>query len=132
MSFHRFVLFISCLLLSLGWAATVHAKAYSLTGGGAQFQVGGGLPLPIQLTNPSATGTVFPTLLIPAKAGQVIHPDDVENAVNSQSFPTKHPESRLICKCKGLFNTRIEFMISCDRKFSVSGLNLLKQFRQTF
>jgi len=72
MLFHRFVLFISCLLLSLGWAATVHAKAYSLTGGGAQFQVGGGLPLPIQLTNPAATGTVFPTLLIPAKTGQVI------------------------------------------------------------
>ena len=72
MSFHRFVLFVSCLLLSIGWAATVHAKAYSLTGGGAQFQVGGGLPLPIQLTNPAATGTVFPTLLIPAKAGQVI------------------------------------------------------------
>jgi hypothetical protein len=72
MSFHRFVLFISCLLLSLAWATTVHAKAYSLTGGGGQFQVGGGLPLPIQLTNPAATGTVFPTLLIPAKSGQAI------------------------------------------------------------
>jgi hypothetical protein len=72
MSLNRLMLFISCLLLSFGWAAAVHAKAYSLTGGGGQFQVGGGLPLPIQLTNPTATGTVFPALLIPAKAGEVI------------------------------------------------------------
>jgi hypothetical protein len=72
MSFHRVMLFISCLLLSFVWATTVHAKAYSLTGGGGQFQVGGGLPLPIQLTNPTATGTVFPSLLIPAKMGQAI------------------------------------------------------------
>jgi hypothetical protein len=72
MSLNRLMLFISCLLLSFGWAAAVHAKAYSLTGGGGQFQVGGGLPLPIQLTNPTATGTVFPSLLIPAKTGQAI------------------------------------------------------------
>ncbi|MBW1843331.1 MAG: hypothetical protein JRE38_10540 [Deltaproteobacteria bacterium] len=72
MSFHRFMLVISCLLLSFAWVTTVHAKAYSLTGGGGQFQVGGGLPLPIQLTNPTATGTVFPSLLIPVKTGQAI------------------------------------------------------------
>jgi hypothetical protein len=68
----RIVLVLSCLLLGLGWAVTAQAKLYSLTGGGGQFQIGGGLPLPIQLTNPTATGTVFPALLIPAKAGEII------------------------------------------------------------
>jgi hypothetical protein len=72
MSLNRLMLFISCLLLSFGWAAAVHAKNFSLVNGGGQFQVGGGLPLPIQLTNPTATGTVFPALLVPAKTGQVI------------------------------------------------------------
>jgi hypothetical protein len=72
MSLNRLMLFISCLLLSFGWVATVHAKNFSLVNGGGQFQVGGGLPLPIQLTNPTATGTVFPALLVPAKTGQVI------------------------------------------------------------
>jgi hypothetical protein len=69
MSFNRMILFISCALLSLGWAVTAHAKAYRLTGGGGQLQIGGGLPLPIQITNPTATGTVFPQLLIPANTG---------------------------------------------------------------
>ncbi len=69
----RLVLAISCLSLVFGLSITAQARPYSLTGGGGQFQVGGGLPLPIQLTNPTATGTVFPTLLIPAKAGQVIN-----------------------------------------------------------
>jgi hypothetical protein len=68
-SFNRMILFISCALLSLGWAVTAHAKPYRLTGGGGQIQIGGGLPLPIQLTNPAFTGTNFPPLLVPAKTG---------------------------------------------------------------
>jgi hypothetical protein len=66
------MLFTFCLLLGFGWAVTAHSKAYSLTGGGGQVQVGGGLPLPIQITNPTVTGTVFPSLQIPVKAGAAI------------------------------------------------------------
>jgi hypothetical protein len=69
----RLVLGISCLLLIFGLSMTAQARMYSLTGGGGQIQIGGGLPLPIQLTNPTATGANFPTLLIPAKTGEVIN-----------------------------------------------------------
>lgn len=63
----RLTLPFACLLLVLGWAGMAPAATYSLSGSsGAQFQIGGGLPLPVQLTNPTATGTMFPTLLIPA------------------------------------------------------------------
>ena len=48
----RLMLVISCLVFGLVWAVTAQAKPYSLTGGGGQLQIGGGLPLPIQLTNP--------------------------------------------------------------------------------
>jgi hypothetical protein len=68
MSFKRFPLFIACLLLGLGWAVTAQAKTYALAGDtGAQLHIGGGLPLPIQFTNPTRTGTVFPELLIPIR-----------------------------------------------------------------
>jgi hypothetical protein len=56
--------------LSFGLAGTSQAQhAYPLTGGGLQYQIGGGLPLPIQATNPAWTGTVFPPLLIPPLGG---------------------------------------------------------------
>jgi len=60
------------LMLSLGLAGTSHAQAYPLAGGsGLQYQIGGGLPLPIQAVNPTATGTVFPNLLVPPLGGTV-------------------------------------------------------------
>jgi len=76
----RRVLLIASLALTFGWSATSQAQqctagtpenclAYPLTGGGLQYQIGGGLPLPIQATNPTATGTVFPNLLVPPVAG---------------------------------------------------------------
>jgi len=74
MSLKRLVLFTTALLLGLGWTVSAQAQTaqYSLTGGGGQLQIGGGLPLPIQLTNPTATMTVFPQLLIPVAPGQHI------------------------------------------------------------
>jgi hypothetical protein len=71
MSFNRIVLLAFCVLLGFGLAVTAHAasRIYNLTGGGLQIQIGGGLPLPIQLTNPAATGPIFPNLLVPVKPG---------------------------------------------------------------
>ena len=72
-------LFVSCLILGLGLglagtAGAAATRSYSLAAGsGGQFQVGGGLPLPIQATcNATCTGTVFPPLLIPAKSGATV------------------------------------------------------------
>ncbi len=70
--FNRFMLSVSCTLLGFGWAVSAHAETYSVTGGGGQIQIGGGLPLPIQLTNSAVTGTVFPPLLVPVRAGAVV------------------------------------------------------------
>lgn len=73
MSLKRLTLPFACLLLVLAWSGTAAAKTYALGGSsGGQLQIGGGLPLPIQLTNPTATGTMFPTLLVPAKAGATV------------------------------------------------------------
>ena len=51
-------------------AGPADATYYSITGGGAQFQIGDGLPIPLQPNKtmsggPIGTGTVFPPLLIP-------------------------------------------------------------------
>ena len=82
MSFKRFALCIAFLFLGLSLASMAqagHGKKYLLSGGGAQFQIGGGLPLPIQPVittgagNATVTGSVFPTLLIPPKAGVIIN-----------------------------------------------------------
>jgi hypothetical protein len=69
-------LFIFCLVLGFGWAVTANAQLtanqqrYRLMDGGGQLQIGGGLPLPIQVTVPGAWDlTVFPPLLIPVKPG---------------------------------------------------------------
>jgi len=72
MSLERFVSCLACLLLALGGAATARAKTYSLTGGGGQLAIGDGLPLPIQVFPTSATGTVFPPLLVPANTAKII------------------------------------------------------------
>jgi hypothetical protein len=75
MSLKRLVLSIVTLLAVLGLSATAQAKRYSLTGGGAQLQIGGGLPLPIQVKPLTGGGmeayggTVFPPLLIPVRNG---------------------------------------------------------------
>lgn len=51
-------------------AGTAQAQnAYPIAGGGLQYQIGGGLPLPIQLTSPAYTGTNFPPLLVPPVGG---------------------------------------------------------------
>ncbi len=69
----RLMLPVACLLVALGWAGASSAATYSLGGSsGGQLQIGGGLPLPVQLTNPAATGTVFPTLLVPPKPGALL------------------------------------------------------------
>jgi hypothetical protein len=85
MSLKRFTLPFVCALLVLGLAGAASAQTYLLgSGSGAQFQIGGGLPLPIQLTDanfnavvdwgssgPSGTfgpgASVFPPLLVPRK-----------------------------------------------------------------
>ncbi len=64
-----------CILLVLGFgsASTAQAANYSLSGGGGQFHIGGGLALPIQPAATAAvTGTVFPPLLIPVAPGSKI------------------------------------------------------------
>ena len=82
----RLTLPFVCLMLVLGWALTAGAQQTYLlgSGSGAQLQIGGGLPLPIQLTdaNLDATvdwgasgsagsmgpgGGVYPPLLIPRR-----------------------------------------------------------------
>lgn len=74
MPLKRFSLCTAVLLLAFGLlAGTAQAihdpplRQFSLTGGGGQIQIGGGLPLPIQATcNATCTLTNFPPLLIPA------------------------------------------------------------------
>lgn len=86
MSLKRLTLPFACLLLVLGSAGTALAavKSYSLAGNsGGQLQIGGGLPLPIQLTSPTATGTMFPTLLIPPVPGATVM-GTTTNASNQQ------------------------------------------------
>jgi hypothetical protein len=64
---------IATLLVALAFAGASQAQYYSVTGGGGQAQIGGGLPLPIQAATtmgtgmgpPIGTGTLFPPLLIP-------------------------------------------------------------------
>src|SRR5262245_3355100 len=67
------LLVAASLTLTFGLAGTSRAQnAYPLAGGGGsglQYQIGGGLPLPIQATNPAATMTVFPNLLVPPLGG---------------------------------------------------------------
>jgi hypothetical protein len=73
---HSKSLRIAALLVAITWAGTAQAQQYySVTGGGGQAQIGGGLPLPIQaattggtMMSPIGTGTMFPPLLIPLNA----------------------------------------------------------------
>ena len=65
-------LFVAFLSLALGlMAGSAQALDFSLTGGGGQFHIGNGLMLPIQQAaiTTVTTGTVFPSLLVPVKAG---------------------------------------------------------------
>ena len=59
------------MLLGILFAGTAQARNYSLTGGGAQLQIGNGLPLPIQAAT-AGTGNVFPNLLIPVNAVNIV------------------------------------------------------------
>lgn len=73
---------LACLLLVLAWAGAAQAANYTVTGGGAQGQIGDGLMIPIQdpttMSPPTGaglqrgTGTMFPPLLMPAKAGAAV------------------------------------------------------------
>jgi hypothetical protein len=78
MSLKRLAFRVAAVSLSLAWAVTAQAATYSLTGGGGGWQIGGGLPLPVQAVNftvggnPTNTGTNFPPLLIPAKVGAIV------------------------------------------------------------
>jgi hypothetical protein len=61
------------LAFTLGLATSAQAKKFSVTGGGGQLHIGDGLALPIQPSATSATtGTVFPPLLVPVKAGGAV------------------------------------------------------------
>jgi hypothetical protein len=64
----------ACMLVALGYAAAAQAQTtyYSVTSGGGQAAIGGGLPLPIQLASPAYTGTMFPPLLIPPNPNKPI------------------------------------------------------------
>jgi hypothetical protein len=95
MSLERLGLPVACLLLVLGLTGTAGAQQTYLLGAGSggQVQIGGGLPLPIQLTDAnfdlvvdwgssavvSGPGTmgpgagVFPPLLIPPRPGVLIN-----------------------------------------------------------
>ncbi len=62
-------------LLGLGLTTAAQAaRTFPLTGGGAQLHIGNGLALPIQAAIPNfpLTPTMFPTLLVPAKAAQFV------------------------------------------------------------
>jgi len=73
MSIKRLVLCIALLSVGFLLATSAQAKKFALTGGGGQVHIGNGLMLPIQAAATSATaGTVFPTLLVPPKAGAVV------------------------------------------------------------
>jgi hypothetical protein len=93
MSLERLGLPVACLLLVLGLAGAAGAQQTYLLGAGSggAIQIGGGLPLPIQLTDGPDLGStpdwgasgsagptmgvgagVFPPLLIPPKAGILI------------------------------------------------------------
>ena len=61
-------------------ASGAHATYYSVTGGGAQFQIGHNRPLPLQ-NPPIAYGTMFPPLLIP------VNPDPAKALVQQTAGP---------------------------------------------
>jgi hypothetical protein len=63
------------MLFAVGIAGAANANYFSIAGGGAQFQIGDGLPIPIQINKtpmggPIGTMTKFPPLLIPANPDQ--------------------------------------------------------------
>jgi hypothetical protein len=106
---------IACLLVALGWAATAHAQAwYSISSNpadsGGQAQIGGGLPLPIQLATSSMGGTMstggaigtgmnFPPLLIPvgkAAVQQTAGPDPKQITVPVGAFRRHSTVSKVI------------------------------------
>lgn len=73
MSFKRILVFIAALSMTLAFSGAVQAKKFSLSGGGGQAHIGNGLMLPIQAAATAATtGTVFPNLLVPVKAGATL------------------------------------------------------------
>jgi hypothetical protein len=102
MTFKRLVLFSGLFLLGLGSAVATQAADYNLVGGGGQFQIGGGLPLPIQVVettggtmmNNVATGTVFPPLLVPTVPGKTVMGTTVM-AVQKQLTVPQHVLSRV-------------------------------------
>jgi hypothetical protein len=67
------------------FASGASATYYSVTGGGAQFQIGYNRPLPLQLPSTSkgfiGTGTMFPPLLIP------VDPDPARALVQQTAGP---------------------------------------------
>jgi hypothetical protein len=81
-------LWITCLLIVIGWAGASQAQCTNLpgpslepcyvlgAGSGGEAQIGDGLLLPIQPTtiagSPAGTGTMFPPLLIPGNPAKVI------------------------------------------------------------
>lgn len=86
MRFERVALFIALLFLSPSLASVAQAagvKYLISAGSGGQYQIVGGLPLPIQpvvttgLGNATVTKTVFPPLLVPP----------VSNAILNQATP---------------------------------------------
>ncbi len=105
-------LVIALLSLGLGLAGTAAAgtRSYSLGNeSGGQLQIGGGLPLPIQVVNkvpptpsgiPTYTGAKFPPLLIPV----------VQSASISQTT-TKTGMARMIMVPKGVLSKPAAFTI---------------------
>ena len=77
------------LLALAGQSAPAAAEYYSVTGGGAQFQIGNEIPLPLQpavpvsktVGKPIGTMTMFPPLLIP------VNPDPAKALIRQTSGP---------------------------------------------
>jgi len=77
------------LLALAGQSAPAAAEYYSVTGGGAQFQIGNEIPLPLQpavpvskaVGKPIGTMTMFPPLLIP------VNPDPAKALIQQTSGP---------------------------------------------
>ena len=92
----------ACMLVALGFTAAAQAQTtyYSVTSGGGQAQIGGGLPLPIQPASPAYTGTMFPPLLIPPNPNKPIQqtngPDPKQMTVPVGAFYRKPSGALLI------------------------------------
>ena len=99
---------VSALVAMIGLAFAGAAQAapgdrqYLVSGGGAQLQIGGGLPLPVQVVG-TWTGAVAPPLLIPVDGLQIVQQTDATTSKRKLRVPAGILKKSAVANSVGLF-----------------------------